>query len=256
MELFYKEIGTGEPIIILHGLFGSSDNWLSFSRNLADKGFKAILFDLRNHGRSPHTPQHTYDEMALDLKEMVLKLDLNQPAIMGHSMGGKAAMKFAINFPELLSKLIVVDIGPKYYKPHHQKYIAALNAIDLKEITNRAEAEAKIESIIQNPAERQFLLKNLIRNDSGKFEWKINLKVLEEQIDNIGEGLDANHKFRKPTLFIKGSLSNYIKDDDIIMMKWIFPLSTIIEIKDSGHWVHVDKPNELLNAVTNFLNKK
>ncbi|MFQ3575851.1 MAG: alpha/beta fold hydrolase, partial [Cytophagales bacterium] len=253
MQLYYKEIGFGEPIIILHGLFGSSDNWLTFSKKLSEKGYRVILVDLRNHGRSPHDSIHNYDEMANDIKELIDRLELKQPTIMGHSMGGKAAMKFSVKYPDSISKLVVVDIGPKYYKPHHHKYLAALNAIPVSKLSSRTEAEAVIAPLIEDFGERQFLLKNLARKEDGGFEWKMNLKVLEDQIDNIGEGMDANQKFRKPTLFVKGSKSNYIKDDDAIMMKWIFPLSNLVEVENSGHWVHVDQPDKLLEVVSEFL---
>lgn len=256
MQLYYKEIGLGEPIIILHGLFGSSDNWLTFSKKLSENGFKVILVDLRNHGRSPHDGIHNYDAMAGDLKELIDNLNLSQPTVLGHSMGGKAAMKFAVKFPDSISNLIVVDIGPKYYKPHHHKYLAALNAVPIHTLNSRAEAETAIAPLIEDFAERQFLMKNLSRKEDGGFEWKMNLKVLEDQIDNIGEGMDANHKFRKPTLFVKGGKSNYIKEDDTIMMKWIFPHSKLIEIQNAGHWVHAEQPDELLESVVEFLKEQ
>ncbi|MFN8438173.1 MAG: alpha/beta fold hydrolase [Cytophagales bacterium] len=252
MKLFYREIGEGSPIVIMHGLFGSSDNWLTFAKKLAEK-HKVFLLDLRNHGQSPHAEPHSYDSMCEDLKSFLDENQIFNPVIVGHSMGGKLAMKFAVKYPELLSKLIVIDISPKYYKPHHQKYLAALHSLDLNTLTSRQEADSHMQKHIDELGVRQFLLKNLYRNENNEFKWRMNLQLLSDQIDNIGEGLDASLRFKKPTLFIKGELSNYISDDDEVMIHWIFPSSKVVSIPQAGHWVQADKPLELLEVMEEFV---
>ncbi|HTF80316.1 MAG TPA: alpha/beta fold hydrolase, partial [Cytophagales bacterium] len=247
-------LGEGSPIIIMHGLFGSSDNWLTFAKKLAEK-HKVYLLDLRNHGQSPHDTDHNYSVMLEDLRAFIEEHNLFEPVVVGHSMGGKLAMKFATKYPDLLSKLVVIDISPKYYKPHHQKYLAALHALDLKNLQSRQDADVEMQKHINELGVRQFLLKNLYRDENNEFRWRMNLPVLTEQIDNIGEGLDAGQRFRKPTLFVKGELSDYISEDDEIMAKWIFPHAKIETIAGAGHWVQADKPMELLTVMEDFVNK-
>ncbi len=254
MKLFYRELGEGSPIVIMHGLFGSSDNWLTFAKKLAET-HKVFLLDLRNHGQSPHASEHSYATMCEDLREFIDEHNLFEPVIVGHSMGGKLAMKFATKYPDLLSKLVVIDISPKYYKPHHQKYLAALHALPLHDLQSRQEADVEMQKYITEMGVRQFLLKNLYRDENNEFKWRMNLPILSEQIDNIGEGLDANQRFRKPSLFVKGEFSDYITEDDEVMAKWIFPQSKMITIAGAGHWVQADKPVELLEALEEFLNK-
>ncbi len=252
MQLYSRELGEGtQPIIILHGLFGSSDNWLTFSKLFADT-YKLFLLDQRNHGRSPWDEEFNYSVMADDLLEYITHHRIVDPIIVGHSMGGKTAMKFASKYPDLLKKLVVVDIGPKYYKPHHQRYLAALNALDLNTVNNRTEAEEKITQFIPEIDIKQFLLKNLYRTDEGNFAWRMNLENITKNIDNIGEGLDANSKFRKSTLFVRGGKSDYITEDDLIMIKWMYPASKVETILDAGHWVQAERPQELATVLSHF----
>jgi esterase len=254
MQLFFRELGEGSPIIIMHGLFGSSDNWLTFAKKLAEN-HKVFLLDLRNHGQSPQMAPHTYQAMCEDLKDFIEQQNLFEPVIVGHSMGGKLAMKFAVKYADQLSKLVVIDISPKYYKPHHQKYLAALHSIKLDTLTSRQEADTVMATMIPELGVRQFLLKNLYRNENNEFKWRMNLPLLTEQIDNIGEGLDANQRFRKPSLFVKGENSDYIAADDEVMIKWIFPQSKVVSIPGAGHWVQADKPVELLEVLETFLSQ-
>lgn len=252
MQLNFKEVGSGnQAIIILHGLFGSSDNWLTFSKLLAND-YKIFLIDQRNHGKSPWDDSFTYTDMALDLLEFITNNRIESPIVVGHSMGGKAAMKFASLYPDLIKKLVVVDIGPKYYKPHHQKYLAGLNNLNLNEIQNRTEADAEMLKFIPETEIRQFLLKNLYRNEENKFAWRMNLSVIDRDIENIGEGLDANNKFRKPTLFVRGAKSDYINEDDLIMIKWIFPNNKVETVENAGHWVQADQPQILADLLLKF----
>lgn len=193
--------------------------------------------------------------MVEDLRIFIDEHNLFEPVVVGHSMGGKLAMKFATQYPDLLSKLVVIDISPKYYKPHHQRYLAALHGLQLQNLSSRQDADLEMQKFISELGVRQFLLKNLYRDDSNEFKWRMNLPVLSEQIDNIGEGLDANQRFRKLTLFVKGEFSDYISEDDEIMAKWIFPHSKVVTIQGAGHWVQADKPLELLATLEEFLNK-
>lgn len=255
MQLFSRELGEGkQELIILHGLFGSCDNWLTFSKLLSDR-YKIYLLDQRNHGRSPWDNGFDYNLMADDLLEFITQHRLSNPIIIGHSMGGKAAMRFASKYPDMIKKLVVVDIGPKYYKPHHQRYLAALHALVLTQINNRVEAEEKISQFIPENDVKQFLLKNLYRTDEGAFAWRMNLEVITKNIDNIGEGLDANIKFRSPTLFVRGGKSDYITEDDLIMIKWMFPNSQVVTIPECGHWVQAEKPQQLSELLVEFIEK-
>lgn len=252
MKLFYREVGEGSPIVILHGVFGSSDNWLTPAKMLSDN-YKLYLLDQRNHGQSPKSDVFDYDSMANDLKEFIEEHQLKAPVIMGHSMGGKVAMAFAVKYPQLLSKLIVVDISPNYYPPHHQKIIEGLNSIDLETLQSRQEADSQFSKFEPELGVRQFLLKNLYRNESNNFDWRINLPVISEKIENVGEALDPTSKVTVPTLFVKGGLSRYIREKDEALIKSIFLNVELATIDGAGHWVHAEKPNEFINTVRAFL---
>lgn len=251
VKLAYKEIGEGKPLIILHGLFGSLDNWITFARQLSDYR-KVYLVDLRNHGRSPHSNEFNYDAMADDLKKFIEDHNLDQPDIIGHSMGGKAAMKLAVKYTNLFSKLIIVDIAPKAYPIHHDKILEGLKAIDLSAIKSRQEADNALKEYVPEPDVRLFLLKNLKRAPEG-FEWKLNLKAIDENLDRVGEGIENKKATEKPVLFIRGSKSNYINDKDMIIIISLFPTATIKTVDGAGHWIHAEKPEELLKLVGDFL---
>jgi len=252
MELYYRTLGAGQPVIILHGLMGSCDNWLTVSKPLAEK-YELFIVDQRNHGRSPWAEEMNYDVMVNDLLEFIQQHHIINPVIIGHSMGGKVAMKFATEHPALLSKLIVVDIAPRYYAPHHQDVLAGLNAIDLNTLQNRVEADQILAAHISSPDVRQFLLKNLYRNEENQFAWRINLQVINEQIDHIGEALNTNATFDKPALFISGALSDYITDTDKPQIASAFPQSKVVVIPNANHWVQATQPLTFLNAVTEFI---
>lgn len=250
MDLFYREQGTGYPVIILHGLFGSSDNWLTVTKSLS-KDYKIYLIDQRNHGRSPHSNELDYTSMANDLNKFMSENNLQEAYLIGHSMGGKVAMKFAVENPDKVKKLVVVDIGPKYYPVHHGNILRALKALDLENITTRQLADEQLSEFIPELSVRQFLLKNLTReNDS--FKWRINLSVIDKEIENIGEPLDPRRKFEKPSLFIRGGKSNYILDEDFEGIKEIFPNSQVKTIAAAGHWVQAEEPQEFLDIVNEF----
>lgn len=252
MQLNYREIGEGQPLIILHGLFGSSDNWLTVAREL-EIDYKIYLVDLRNHGDSPHSNDFTYASMADDLLEFVQEHQIKDPIVLGHSMGGKAAMRFAVEHPELVKKLVVVDIAPRYYPPHHQVILNGLKSIDLEKIKSRKQADDALGEYVKELGIRQFLLKNLSRKNEGGYEWKMNLPVIDQQIENVGEALSKEAKFEKPTLFINGEVSDYIREKEEELIYTIFPQATIQTIKGAGHWVHAEKTDEFVDLLRAFL---
>lgn len=252
MELFYREFGQGNPVIILHGLFGFSDNWQTIAKSLADHHL-VITPDLRNHGRSPHVPGHSYPEMADDLKTFMEAHWVFSAAIVGHSMGGKAAMQLALSHPDLVERLVVVDIAPGRAEDNHSSIFDALLDMDLSKMKSRQEAETYLSERIADVGTRQFLLKNITRESDGSYTWKMNLPVLRRHFNDILAPVESADPFDKPVLFIRGSRSNYIKDADFPLIKTLFPQAEIVTVEDAGHWVHADKPAELLLLLKQFL---
>ena len=250
MKLHHRELGYGQPMIILHGLFGFSDNWQTHAKKFADY-YRVILVDLRNHGHSDWSDEFSYELMVKDLKELCDDLGLKNILLIGHSMGGKVAMLFAQKHKELLDKLVVVDIGVKAYPMHHQHILAGMHAIDLSKIKLRNEAEDILKQYIDSDGVRQFLLKNLYWKEKGQLAWRMNLKVLEREMENI-LSLLPEKEVMLPTLFIRGELSNYILDEDIEQLEAQFPDSEIVTLKNAGHWVHAEAPEEFVDAVLGF----
>ncbi len=250
--LNYKKLGEGKPVIIMHGVFGSLDNWLTVGKKLAEN-FGVYLLDLRNHGDSFHDEDFSYDAMAKDLVNFIEAEKIEDPIIIGHSMGGKVAMKFAVNSPSLFEKMIVVDIAPRAYPPHHQKILEGLKSIDLGSLKSRKDADDQLSEFIPALGVRQFLLKNLTRDENNQFRWKINLPVIDAKIENIGEGLEDKLASDKPTLFIRGEKSDYISNKDNISIVSFFPNSEIKTVKNAGHWVHAENPEELIQYVEEFI---
>jgi esterase len=251
MNLFFREAGQGTPLIILHGLFGSSDNWYSFSKAFAEK-YRVFTVDQRNHGQSPQSDDHNYSVLTSDLEEFISQQNLKQPVILGHSMGGKTAMNFAVRHPDQLSKLIVVDIMPKKYPVHHDSILEGLKAIDIANMESRAAADAVLQAYVPEASVRQFLLKNLARKSEGGFEWKINLPALEANIEAMGDGLVFEGQFRGPVLFVKGASSNYYKPGDETAVRTYFPNASWVTL-ETGHWVQAEKPKEFGAEVVKFL---
>lgn len=250
--LHHRSLGQGPPLLILHGVFGSSDNWLTVSKLFADR-FQVFLIDQRNHGRSPHTDKFSYDLLVEDLKDFATQQNLAKFYLIGHSMGGKVAMKFAARYPQMLEKLVVVDIAPRYYKPHHEEVLAAFHSVDLQNATSRNEADEAMARHIPELDTRQFLLKNLYRDENGKFAWRINLPVLTREIGHIGEELDPKAKIEVPTLFIKGANSRYISEKDEAQIKIQFTEGQLVTIENAGHWVQAEQPTAFAEAVMAFL---
>lgn len=253
MKLFYRQSGEGRPMIILHGLFGSSDNWYSLSKVFATR-FNVFVVDQRNHGQSPQSDEFNYDLLTEDLHDFIQEHNLKDPIILGHSMGGKAAMNFAVRYPKLLSNLIVVDMVPKAYPIHHDKILEGLKSIQLDQLNGRAEADSQLAKFVPENDVRQFLLKNLARKSSGGFEWRINLKAIDEHIEAMGVDLLSSGKYDGPSLFIKGKKSHYYADGDEARILSIFPGAAFVTM-DTGHWVQAEKPEEFAQVVLNYLQK-
>jgi len=251
MKLHYKEIGSGSPLILLHGLFGSSDNLYSVAKELAKK-YHVFVVDERNHGNSPWSDVMNYDVMADDIREFMEDHAIPNALIVGHSMGGKTAMKIAHKYPELVRKLVVSDISPRYYAPHHQSILAGLNNVSLDTIHSRTEADNQLAAHIKDLPTRQFLLKNLCRDENGQFKWKINLSVITQQIEFVGAGIKDSEIITTPALFIRGGNSDYIKDTDEPIIKKIFPNSSIKTIEGASHWIHAEKPAEFITMILDF----
>lgn len=254
MKLFFRQTGEiGQPLVILHGVFGSADNWLSVAKALGER-YLVVTVDQRNHGRSPHSDDFDYEVMAADLKELLDGEGLENPVVIGHSMGGKTAMQFAMNYPAAWSKLVVVDIAPKFYPIHHDQILAGLNAINLTTLQNRQQAEEILARYEDNVGTRQFLLKNLYRDAAtGHFGWRLNLDVLTRDIHLVGSELTGLRITTKPALFLRGSESSYVMPEDERDIRRIFPNAQLETIAGAGHWVQADQPEKFVAAVTRFV---
>lgn len=239
----------------MHGLFGTLDNWQTLARRWADAGHRVVSVDLRNHGRSFHSAEHSYELMAQDVQSLFDDLQLGpNTTLMGHSMGGKVAMRFALDFPDRLAKLIVVDIAPRLSDMAHQDDIlAGLNAVHLSQLESRQQADEALAQHIPQPGVRQFLLKNLYRRDDNSFAWRQNLAALTENMVAIGAEISAPAPFLKPALFIRGGKSDYISaEDKLYGIPPLFPNSQVETIVNAGHWVHAEKPDEVFELVRAF----
>ena len=253
MKLSFKKLGTGKPLLILHGLFGSADNWQTLGKQFAEN-FTVYLIDLRNHGQSPHSDEWDYQVMSEDILELINAEELNKVILLGHSMGGKVAMQFTVSHSERVEKLVVVDIGPKKYPVTNQFVIDAIDSLDLDIYKNRKEIDEKLIPMIPDYGTRQFLLKNLYWNDEQKLAWKFNYPVLKEKIKAVGEVTPMPETpIEIPVIFIKGEKSDYIFSGDIKLITEMFPQAKIVTMPGAGHWVHADKPQEFFKAVNEFL---
>ncbi len=261
MELFFRKTGNGKPIIILHGLYGSSDNWHSIARALSDS-FTVYTVDLRNHGNSPHDAVHTYQALADDVVEFMNRLQLKKAIFIGHSMGGKVALKFGQNHPELVERMVIVDISPTGYigteTPEtisHRNIIQSLLELNPDTILSREEADRMLQSHIPSDKVRQFLLKNLKRNTTGGFYWNMNIPALADNMDAIFQGVlpDENHPAPDfPMLFIKGEQSDYIRPSDMEVISRLYPGAVMTIIPEAGHWIHAEQPEAFLTAIRTF----
>jgi esterase len=254
LHLNYKSYGhSGHPVIILHGLLGMLDNWQTQSKKLAQAGFKVYALDQRNHGASTHSDTFNYAVMADDVHDFMKQHHISSAHVLGHSMGGKTAMQFVLTFPELVDKLIVVDVAPRKYASVHDEILDAMCSLKLKHMTSRQEADIEIAKRIPEYHLRQFILKNLTRTESGELKWKVNLSIVKKHYPEIADDITVHGTYNKPALFIKGGRSKYVVTHDKPRIKKLFPRSTILTIKDAGHWVHAEKPEEFGTAVSSFL---
>jgi len=254
MELYSNIIGEGKPLLIVHGLFGMGDNWKTLGTKFAEEGgFQVHLIDQRNHGRSPHSEDFSYELMAEDLEKYCEQHNLNQVVIIGHSMGGKTAMQLSSQSPDLIEALIVVDIAPKSYPPHHDVIMEGLCDLYEQTLESRKEADEKLKAYIDNWGVRQFLLKNLYWKEKGKLGFRMNLPVIKEKYEQVTNSIAEDALYEGPTLFIKGERSGYVKSDDRDLLKKHFPKSQLVTIKEADHWVHAEKPEEFFQAVIGFL---
>lgn len=251
MKLNFKKSGSGPPLVILHGLFGSLDNWFSIAKELVEH-YTLYLVDQRNHGDSPHASDWNYEVMVEDLRELLDAEGLEKIFLMGHSMGGKTAMNFAIAYPERVEKLIIGDIAPRHYPIHHQRILEGLTALNLHTLQSRKEADEHLATYIPEIGVRQFLLKSLGRSAEG-FVWKINLPVIVANIENVGEALAEGSRYEGPSLFLGGATSDYILPSDLATIQAHFPNYEWVSIPDAGHWLHAEQPQAVVKAIRRFL---
>jgi len=254
MKLAFREYGQGIPLIIMHGLFGQSDNWNTLAKQFSEKGFRVFTLDLRNHGLSPHSADWNYSLMANDVKEFMDDHHLTEPILLGHSMGGKVVMFFNKQFPNLASKIIICDIAAREYPPHHTEVLNALHAVDFSIVKTRKEAEAEMNKHISDFGTKQFLLKNIYWKDTAnnQMDWRFNLKVIRQEYDAIREEVPF-YESALPCLVVKGSKSGYINTADEEDFKRRYAHLIIETIHGAGHWVHAEKPKEFFEAVVRFL---
>jgi len=238
-------------MIILHGLFGSSDNWYSLSKVFANS-YTVYVVDQRNHGQSPQSDDFNYRLMTEDLNEFIDEHQLEKPILVGHSMGGKAAMNFGIHYPAKTGALIIVDIVPKAYPIHHDAILKGLKSIPLENLSGRAEADQLLSKYVPETEVRQFLLKNLSRKATGGFEWRINLTAIDARIDDLGADLLYSGKYDGPAFFIKGKKSHYYAEGDEARITSLFPKAVFATL-DTGHWVQAEKPEEFADIVLKYL---
>jgi esterase len=252
MQLHYKVQGNGPPLIILHGFLGSLDNWRTVSKQLSD-AFQVFTIDLRNHGGSPHSDRMSYEAMSDDLHEFANQQKILSFFLLGHSMGGKVAMQFAIDHPEPVARLIVVDIAARVYESSHRPLLKTLCALDLSKYKSFSEIDDALAASIPSRLLRQFVLKNLTRDEKRGFKWKINLRAIAVNYERLTTGITAAERFSKPVLFIRGGRSDYITESDIALIDRIFPAAQVKTIANAGHWVHADAPEEFVTTVRAFL---
>ncbi len=253
MKILHATIkGEGFPLLILHGYFGMSDNWKTLGNKFSES-YQTHLIDQRNHGRSFHEDEFNYEVLVEDLYNYIQEHQLKKVNIIGHSMGGKTAMLFAVTYPELVDKLIVVDIAPRNYEPHHNAILAALNSVDFSVENTRTLVDKKLSVLIPDAGVRQFLLKNVYWKEKGQLAFRFNLESLTENNPNVGEALPSFTFFEGDTLFLKGDKSDYITQNEYPIIEAHFSNAKIVEIQKAGHWLHAENPKQFYDEVINFL---
>jgi len=254
LRLAYKQYGEGDPLIILHGLLGASSNWHTLARSVFCRHYTVYTLDQRNHGRSPHVDHIDYPSMAADLLHFLEDHRIEKCRLIGHSMGGKTAMEFALEHPEHVARLLVVDIAPKSYPPRHEEILKALRDVDLSKMTSRADIDHALASRIPEPPVRRFLLKNLSYDSkTGRYEWELNLATIQKDYEQLNESIENGRQYDGPTLFVRGSNSDYVEDGDDVGIRKLFPNAEFETIENAGHWVHADQPENFAEIAKNFL---
>jgi pimeloyl-ACP methyl ester carboxylesterase len=253
MLLHSNIIGEGKPFVILHGFLGMGDNWKTLARKFSGDGFQVHLVDQRNHGRSFHNEAFNYEVLAKDLKNYCDAHGLEDIILLGHSMGGKTAMLFSTMYPEIVSKLLVADISPRFYPVHHDAILEGLSSLDFSEIKSRGGAEKKIKAYVPEFGTRQFLLKNLYWIEKGQLALRINLDILKEHVEEVGEALPTHAKYNGETLFLRGDKSEYIGEHDESIIKNHFENASIVNIKNAGHWLHAENPEDFYDEAISFI---
>jgi pimeloyl-ACP methyl ester carboxylesterase len=243
--------GEGKPLLILHGYFGMSDNWKTLGNEFS-KDFEVHLIDQRNHGRSFHAAPFNYEVLVDDLYNYIQQQQLKEIYLIGHSMGGKTAMLFAVTYPELICKLVIVDISPRVYEPHHNAILAGLNSIDFSVQNTRTLVDKKLAEFVPELGIRQFLLKNVYWVEKGQLGYRFNLASLTVNNPEIGAALPSFTIFKNKTLFLKGEKSNYITQKEEPIIAAHFPDAKIVAIKNAGHWLHAENPKQFHEEVCGF----
>jgi pimeloyl-ACP methyl ester carboxylesterase len=260
MELFYRKFGNEgvQAVIILHGLFGISDNWVSYGKHLAEEGYEVFIPDQRNHGRSEHSDDFNYLALTNDLFDFIDAEEIENPILIGHSMGGKVAMRFAVSYPEWVKKLVIVDIAPREYGPrqHHLSIIKTMLEVDLSKMRSRTDVSSYLKKGIADERIRQFILKNLYRKNKKEFEWRLNLEAISDNLEKMFDSIQENKAYKGPVLFIKGGNSDYILSADYKDIYTFFPYAEIVTIEGATHWVHADEPDEFQQLTYQFLQQE
>lgn len=254
LRLAYKKYGKGDPLIILHGLFGASVNWHTLARSVFCRYYSVYSIDQRNHGRSPHADLIDYPSMAADLRRFLDDHGIEKAHLIGHSMGGKTAMEFSLEYPGRVEKLVIVDVAPKKYPPRHADILKALLEVDLSEKKSRADVDSALADRIPDPAVRRFLLKNLSFDpQERRYRWDVNLRAIQTHYEKLNERIEDGRTFRGPTLVIRAADSDYVEDADEKTIKELFPNAEFVTIENAGHWVHADQPETFADHVRVFL---
>ena len=255
MELLHSRIiGSGQPVVVLHGFLGMSDNWKSVGNRYAEHGFQVHLVDQRNHGRSFWSDSFNYTLMVEDLKNYLNHYSLENILLLGHSMGGKTAMRFSCTYPQRVEKLLVADIAPRYYPPHHQTIMEALSAVPRETLRSRVQADQILAGYLTDASIRQFLLKSLHWADRERLDFRFNLEVLRDKLVEVGEALPEDLSFENPTLFLRGDQSDYIQEKDLELIHDHFPMARLETIERAGHWPHAENAGQFISKSLEFLN--
>ncbi len=254
MKLFYRKYGKGKPLIILHGIFGISDNWVTFGKRIAEHGYEVFIPDQRNHGKSMHHDTFNYYALVDDLYEFLEEHDIESPVLMGHSMGGKVVMRYTLENPELVDKLISVDVSLRTYVTHtyHRNLIKAMQSADLEKASSRKEVQEQLAPLIKSERVLQFIIKNLYWRERHRLDWRPNLQALDENLESMYDGVFYSTRFDGPALFVRGGQSDYVNDDDIKTIEEKFP-NAIINHTGRQYTVHADDPDTFFTFVSEFL---